>query len=197
MKRIGILGGTFNPIHIGHLAMAETARDRCRLDRVLFVPCSRPPHKNIRNLIAAQHRFQMVRLAIKGNPYFEVSDFEVNKGGKSYTIDTVNYFHRIFPKGTNLFFIVGGDNLQTLSTWKDIKDVLKIVTFIVLNRPGHPINRSAAIRHISVPMPDIGVSASYIRRCRQEGRSVKYFVPDPVLEYMDQQRLYRIGKRKA
>lgn len=190
MKRIGILGGTFNPIHIGHLAMAEVARDRCGLDQVVFVPCFLPPHKNIRNLVKAADRYNMVRLGLKDNPFFKASDFEINKGGKSYTIDTVRHFQSVVPAQAKLFFIVGGDNLEELPTWRDIKEILKIVTFVVINRPGHKPT-GPYVKHLPVRMPGIDVSASYIRHCIQQGHSIRYFVPEPVAQYIEKRRLYK------
>jgi len=112
VKRIGILGGTFNPVHIGHLAIAQMASDKLRLDKVIFVPCNLPPHKSVKNMPSAHHRYNMVKLAIAGNDQFEISNFEIKKNGKSYSIDTLKYFRRLFGKSAKLFFIVGGDTVS-------------------------------------------------------------------------------------
>ena len=135
-ERIGILGGTFDPVHIGHMAIAQKALEKCRLDKVIFVPSALPPHKKMPRLASAWDRYRMVALAAQGNPRFEVSDYEVQKGGKSYSIDTVCHFRAQYPAETKLFFIIGEDNVDTLETWKEIDRIIEIVTFIVVNRPG-------------------------------------------------------------
>ena len=193
MKRIGILGGTFNPIHIGHLAIAQVAQDKFDLEKVVFVPSYRPPHKKIANLASAKDRFNMVRLSIKSNPRFEISGFEIKKEGKSYTIDTVKHFRGLFPKKTKLFFIIGGDMAFDLYTWKDIKEILKRVTFIVINRPGHD-DPKGKIKYLSAAMPGIDISSSYIRRCIIQRKSIKYLVPEGAFQYIKHHRLYRIHK---
>lgn len=189
MKRIGILGGTFNPIHIGHLAIAQTAQEKFNLDKVIFVPSYRPPHRNIVKLASAEERFHMVRLGTKSNPLFEVSDFEIKRRGKSYSIDTVEHFRKVYYKGAKLFFIIGTDNFAELPTWKQINDILKIVSFIVVNRPGHKI-RSSKIRHHLVNMPGMDISASHIRRRISQGKSIKYLVPESVFRYIKRKKLY-------
>ena len=128
-QRIGILGGTFNPIHIGHLAMAQTALEQGRLDLVYFVPCYTPPHKRMAKLVSARDRLAMVRQAVQGNPGFMVSDCEIVRQGKSYSVDTARYFQDRFPKA-KLFWIVGADSFQQLPAWKAIDEISKIVTFI-------------------------------------------------------------------
>ncbi len=188
MKRVGILGGTFNPLHIGHLAIAEVAQEQMDLDKVIFVPSYLPPHKRIANLAPADERLEMVRLAIKENPKFDISNYEVEKGGKSYTIETVRYFQDKFPDA-KLFFIVGGDSAADLHTWKNIDKILEIVTFIVVNRPGHD-ECVANIAHHSVVLPGIDISSSYVRRRLTQGKSIKYLVPDEVFRYIEQHKLY-------
>lgn len=190
MKRIGILGGTFNPIHIGHLAMAEVARDRCRLDKVIFVPCFQPPHKNIPHLVPARDRYRMVQLGIQDHPDFDVSDIEIKRPGKSYSIDTVRQLRASYPKEVRFFFIIGEDNFATLKTWKDIDEILRIVTFIVINRPGQK-ERGPALKHLSVQMPGIDISASFLRHCFREGQSVKYLIPERVRKYIIRKCLYQ------
>lgn len=189
MKRIALFGGTFNPIHTGHLVMAELSRERYRLDEVIFVPSCRPPHKTIANLAPPKDRYAMVRRALRGNPFFRISDFEIKKRGKSFTIDTVTYFREKY-KGAELFFIIGADSYKQLPTWKDIKDILKVVTFIVVNRPGYR-ERRGRIKHLSVTMPGLDVSSSYIRTRLKQGKSIKYLVPDSIIRYIEEQKLYR------
>ena len=198
MERIGVLGGTFNPIHLGHLAIAHMAQESLRLKKVIFVPAHLPPHKNSSRIASTRHRFNMVKLAIQGNPRFEISDFEIKKPGKSYTIDTLWHFRDIFPKPTQLFFIVGGDTLPQLKNWRYINDILKIATFIVVNRPGQfKRSRGIKIRHHSVSMPGIDLSSSYIRQRAALGKSIKYFVPEGVIRYIQHHQLYQSHKSRG
>ena len=190
MKRIGLLGGTFNPVHFGHLAMAQLALERMSLDKVIFIPSNIPPHKNIRDLAPSQTRFNMVKLAIKGNSAFDVSNFEIKKAGKSYSIDTVIHFQKIYPKGTKLFFIIGEDAVWHLSKWKRIEDIRKIVTFIVVNRPGY-INREGRAKHYYVEMPAIDIASSFLRKRITKGEPIDYFVPNGVSAYIKKHRLYK------
>jgi nicotinate-nucleotide adenylyltransferase len=189
-KRIGILGGTFNPIHIGHLSIAQTVQEKFELEKVLFVPAFRPPHRSITRLASPEERFQMVRLGIKSNPLFEVSDFEIKREGKSYSIDTVKHFRKVYPKGTKLFFIIGADNFAELSEWKCIDEILEIVSFIVVNRPGYEIKNSK-IKHYVVNMPGMDIASSHIRRLIAQGKSVKYLVPESVFRYIKRKKIFK------
>ncbi|HNV23596.1 MAG TPA: nicotinate-nucleotide adenylyltransferase [Candidatus Omnitrophota bacterium] len=190
MKRIGILGGTFNPIHLGHLAIAQWAYEKLKLDKVIFVPSYFPPHKTTRGVVEAKHRFEMVKLAIEDNSYFEISDFEIQKKGKSYSIDTVRYFRHHFPKPTKFYFLIGEDAYKTLSTWRNIEELLGITQFVVMNRPGFQRNPSAIpVRFLT--MLGIDVSSSYIRKCLASSKSVKYFLPEKVLRYIKEHQLYQ------
>jgi len=190
VKRVGILGGTFNPVHIGHLAIAQTAADKMDLEKVIFVPCNIPPHKNPGHVASARDRYNMVRLAIKGNALFALSDFEIKKPGTSYTIDTLRYFQGIYRSDAKLFFVIGGDTLTQLKKWRFIGDVLKIATFIVVNRPGR-FRKTSNIPHCSVSMPGIDISSSYVRQCIVQGRTIKYFVPENVSGYIQKKKLYQ------
>lgn len=190
MKRIGILGGTFNPIHIGHLTIAQIVRERLKLDKVIFVPSCLPPHKSGKNVIGAKDRYHMVRLAVKGNPAFGVSDFEMKRGGKSYSIDTIGYFRGRYPRGTKFFFIVGSDLLPTLHTWKRVDEILKTASFVAVDRPGFK-SQKTTIKVKSIAVGGLHTSSSYVRRRIMAGRTVKYLVPDNVLKYIDQKKLYR------
>ncbi len=201
MKRIGILGGTFNPIHLGHLMMAEMAREKLKLDKVIFVPSCLPPHKSEVGVLPAQDRYKMVRLATQGNSAFSVSDFEIKKGGKSYSIETVTHFKNHFAKGTKFYFIIGQDSLATLHLWKRIDDLLKIVSFVVMNRPDasrhsskNSKNRDTYLlkRYVSLfSMPGVDISSSYIRQAFATGKSVKYLLPEKVIRYIEKRQLYR------
>lgn len=190
MTRIGVLGGTFNPIHIGHLAIAQMAKEKIRLDKVIFVPSNWPPHKRAKGIASAEDRYKMVQLAITGNPYFSISDFEIKKKGKSYTIDTLRYFRGKFSKDTKLFFIIGGDLLPQLNEWRYIDEILKIASFIVVNRPGQ-IRKIKGVRYHAVSMPGIDISSSYLRQRHIKGSSIKYFVPDQVIDYIKRHKLYK------
>ena len=191
--RIGILGGTFDPVHIGHMAIAQKALEKCRLDKVIFVPSALPPHKKIARLASSRDRYQMVALAIQSNPRFEISDYEIKKGGKSYSVDTVRHFQEVFPPGTKLFFIIGEDNVDTLETWKEIGRIVEIVTFIVVNRPGFQ-HHQKKIKFQSVTLPGMDISSSYLRRGIEQGKTIKYLVPDKVLEYIEKNQLYKYDK---
>ena len=142
-------------------------------------------------MASAEDRLKMARLAIRGNPYFETSTFEIDKPGKSFTVDTVRHFREKTPSSTQLYFIVGGDNAHELNTWKDINQIIKMVTFIVVNRPGHKRRVPKGIKHISITMPGVQVSASYIRDCIRTGKSVQYFLRDNVVRYIKKKNLYR------
>jgi nicotinate-nucleotide adenylyltransferase len=189
MKRIGILGGTFNPIHIGHLAIAQVALQKLDLDKVIFVPCCLPPHKNANTVISAQDRLQMVRLATEENPVFSVSDYEIKKGGKSYSYYTVEHFYKKFHQGTKIYFIIGADALEDLDKWHRINDILKIATFVAVERKGSRLAKSnRKIKYIS--MPAIDISSSEIRRLLRAGESVKYLMPEKVIKFIKRKKLY-------
>ncbi len=188
--RIGILGGTFNPIHIGHLILAEEALSKLCLDKVIFVPTFIPPHKSEEELIDANHRYRMIELAIKDNPAFEVSDIELRRKGKSYSVDTLKQFKKRFGKFTKLFFITGSDSLGELFSWKDINDIFKLSQFVVANRPGYPFKELPKHAEIVLITP-IEVSSSEIRKRIREDLSIKYLVPDSVRNYINKKRLYK------
>lgn len=193
MRRIGILGGAFNPVHIGHLVVADVVAEQLKLDKVIFVPCNLPPHKSGKGIISSRHRYNMVCLATAGNKKFEVSDFEINRDGKSYSIDTVIYFSRRFPRGTKIYFIIGEDNLATLYTWKRIDDLLKIVSFVSVNRSGGCGHQAIKVRPVATP--NLEISSSDVRRRIVAGKTVKYLLTENVIEYIKKQKLYLPAKR--
>lgn len=187
--KIGILGGTFNPIHIGHLILAEEVREKLRLDKIIFVPSYLPPHKDGIDIANAGHRHTMVGLAIKNNKYFMVSDIEIERDGRSYTIDTLKEFKRIYP-GEELHFIIGSDLLKYLEEWKDLEDIIKLVKFIVATRPGYPLEKIPS--HITtIPIRAVDISGFEVRRCIKGGKSFRYLVPEAVYKYIIKKRLYR------
>lgn len=190
MKRIGILGGTFNPVHIGHLTIAQVVEEQLNLDKVLFVPSYQPPHKSDENVISAPHRYRMVKLAIAGKPKFAALDYEIKKKGKSYSIDTIIFLKKRYPKGTKFYFIIGGDMVPTLPAWKRIDDILKVVSFVAVSRAGYK-RRPSKIQVKAVEMQDLGVSSTYLRRRIAGGKSIRYLVPDNVLRYIKKHKLYQ------
>lgn len=187
--KIGILGGTFNPIHIGHLILAEEAREKLGLDKIIFVPAYLPPHKDNTDIAVAADRLKMVSLAIKQNKYFSVSDLEIRRDGRSYTIDTLKEFKKKYPDD-DLYFIIGSDLLKYLDEWKDLSDIIKMVKFIVATRPDYPLEKIPA--YIStLAIRAVDVSGFEIRRCIEEGKSFSYLVPDAVFDYIKKKRLYQ------
>jgi len=187
--KIGILGGTFNPIHIGHLILAEEAREKLGLDRIIFVPAYLPPHKDNSDIALAKDRLAMVKLAISGNQYFSVSDLEIKRDGRSYTIDTMKEFKNIYPHD-ELYFIIGSDLLKYLDDWKDLVEIIKMVKFIVATRPGYPLEKIPP--YIStVAIRAVDISGFEIRRCLKEDKSFRYLVPELVYKYIIKNNLYK------
>ena len=188
--RIGILGGTFNPIHVGHLILAEEALSKLKLDKVLFVPTFIPPHKTVESRVKPQDRLKMVKLAIEGNVSFEVSTFEMDSKKKSYSIDTLREFRKKYEETAQLYFITGSDALKDLFSWKDINDIFKISKFIVANRPGYPV-KDVPEGVDTVVISPIEVSSEDIRKRVKEARSIRYLVPEKVRAYIEGHRLYK------
>jgi nicotinate-nucleotide adenylyltransferase len=187
--KIGILGGTFNPIHIGHLILAEEVREKLKLDKVIFVPTYLPPHKENVNIAPAGDRQAMIKLAIKGNRYFSVSDIEIKRDGKSYTIHTIKEFKKKYPKD-DLYFVIGSDLLNYLEEWKDLSEIIRMVKFIVATRPGYPLESIPS--YIStVAIRAVDISGFEIRRAIIENKSFRYLVPERVFRYIGRKKLYK------
>lgn len=199
MPYVGFMGGTFDPVHYGHLAVAEGARQLAGLDHVLFLPNRQPPHKAGPVVSAAEHRAAMVRLAIEGNPYFGLSDLELNREGPSYTIDTVRTLQAAHP-GWELAFLAGMDSLMEIHTWHEYEALLRSIDLLVVARPGCSRERQEAVmaslgpeltRRIQIlETPGVAVSSSELRRLGAGGYSLRYLVPDPVAWYIQKHRLY-------
>jgi len=197
---IGVLGGTFDPIHMGHLIVAEEARMRLGLSEVLFVPAGQPWLKQDRDITPAAHRVEMVRRAIADNPYFELSTLEVDRSGPSYTVDTLTFLQDQRGSKTSLFFILGRDTLAELPLWKEPRKVVQLCRLVVPPRLG-----SRDLRHleeaipgllervIQLDMPVIGISSSEIRQRIARGLSIRYLVPPEVEEYITEQKIYPIS----
>jgi len=194
--KIGILGGTFNPVHIGHLILAEEVREKLNLDKIIFVPAYLPPHKDSCDIALAGARMDMVTLAIRGNRFFLASDTEIRRDGRSYTIDTLKEFKSVYPED-ELYFIIGSDLLKYLDDWKDWDEIAKMVKFIVATRPGYPLEEistyidSRQTGASTVAIRAVDVSGFEIRKAIKENRSFRYLVPEVVFKYIQKKRLYQ------
>jgi nicotinate-nucleotide adenylyltransferase len=192
-RRIGILGGTFDPIHLGHLVMAEQVKEKLRLDRVILIPSSKPPHKTKQKLSPAKDRIEMTRLGVEGNPKFLVSELELKRKGLSYTIDTLQQLKVLYPE-REIYFLTGSDVLDEIQTWKEPEQIYKQAKVVIAIRPGFdrfdPENRFAK-KSIIVPIAGVDVSSSRIRMKVRKGESIRYLVPTKVEKYINKKKLYR------
>ena len=191
-KRLGIFGGTFNPPHMAHLLAAENVRDQLKLDKILFIPAAIPPHKMREEVISAKHRLEMVRLAIQGNEYFELSEIELLRKGPSYTIDTIRSLKHTHPQ-CDLHFIMGIDLLMDFETWKDPEKILAECKVVAMNRPGFDlavIDKELLAQVELVNVPSIDISSTNIRRRVKSGRSIKYLLPAAVEDYIRGNSIY-------
>jgi nicotinate-nucleotide adenylyltransferase len=213
-EKIGIIGGTFNPIHIGHLRSAEEVREAFGLERVIFIPSASPPHKDKGNIIDARHRYKMVRLAVAKNPYFFASDIEIKRRGTSYTVDTLRYIREKGVDGINIYFILGIDAFLEIETWKEARELFGLADFIVTNRPNpespnqkliipkkiegafrktdkniftHKSGHRIYYQEISA----LDISSSNIRERIKSRKSIRYLVTDNVKKYIEKRGLYR------
>ena len=191
MTKIALFGGTFDPIHIGHLLMARTAQEEMGFDKLIFIPCAVPPHRRSSTFFSVEDRIAMVRLAVAYNSAFEVSDYEVQKGGRSYSVDTVRHFRELYPSPVKLYFIVGGDAINQIHTWKDVDQIKKMCTFVSVNRPGYPRGEEK-LKYHAVTMNGIEMSSTEIRKRILGGKTIQFLVPDTVLDYIRERHLYKI-----
>ena len=197
--RIGIMGGTFDPIHFGHLAMAEEAREIFSLDKILFIPSARPPHKVEKFITPEVHRLMMTFLATQSNEKFQVSPMEILRDGLSYTLDTMNQLEKKFGAETELFFIIGADSMADLPKWHKSKELVEKVHFIATTRPGVKVDLEEvrnffgedAKNIFQVAVPGMEISSTDIRERVKSGRSIKYLVPEVVEEYILKENLYK------
>jgi nicotinate-nucleotide adenylyltransferase len=205
-RSIAIFGGSFNPIHLGHLAVAEEVRIRYNMERVIFVPAHQSPNKETEELVDVKKRLVMAHLAVVSNPFFEVSDFEAEREGQSYSIDTIRHFKSVFGEDVTLYFILGADCLMELATWRDIQDALRLCRFIAVTRPGYEFGKAVRDRLAVAPGPGldavslenilleecvkIDVSSTLVRQRVQERKSIKYLVPEPVEQFIRHNGLY-------
>jgi nicotinate-nucleotide adenylyltransferase len=188
--RIGLLGGSFNPVHNGHIILATEAKASLSLDKVIFIPAYIPPHKPAHELIEPGHRLAMLELAIKARPYFEISDFELNRDQKTYSIDTLRYFKKAYPEDTEFFFIIGADAFETLNTWKDLDELFKLCSFVVFNRPGCS-NISGSNNIQKLDMPPVDISSTQIRQKIKQHQDIKGLVTEGVNDYIVSNNLYK------
>ena len=219
--RIGLFGGTFDPIHWGHLRSAEEVSETFKLDRVYFVPASIPPHKRGQTTTLSRDRLAMVRLAVAKNPRFAVSTVEILRPGVSFSIDTVRQYAATLKKGDTLFFVIGMDAFREIGSWWEYKEIFPLCNFIVTSRPGSkesdPLRGTGVAvrklfcydfkrknyRHRSgtrvhfIELTDIAISASEVRSLVAGGKSIRYLVPSEVEKYIKRRGLYRAAKRSA
>jgi nicotinate-nucleotide adenylyltransferase len=197
MERIGIFGGTFNPVHTAHLIMAESVKEQIKLSKVLFVPSLNPPHKDADKLTDPQKRLEMVRLAIEGNDSFEASSIEIESavGSISFTVDTLIALRKIYrEEQVKLYLIIGLDQLIELHTWKDPGKLFMLSEVIVINRPGYTVGQiqnDYTGQVMYVPVPSIDISSTEIRHMVREGKSIRYMVPSNVEKYIKENNLYK------
>jgi nicotinate-nucleotide adenylyltransferase len=192
MRRIGVMGGTFDPIHHGHLVAASEVADRFGLDEVIFVPTGEPWQKGDREVSRAEDRYLMTVIATASNPRFSVSRVDVDRGGPTYTADTLADLHTEYPDA-ELYFITGADALAQILTWHRLDELFRLAHFIGVTRPGYELQDAhlpdGAVTLIEVPA--MAISSTDCRRRVAEGRPVWYLVPDGVVQYISKRRLYR------
>jgi nicotinate-nucleotide adenylyltransferase len=190
-KKVGLYGGTFDPIHSVHLMVAEQARDALGLDEIWFLPARIPPHKRLKRITPDVHRVAMVERAIAGNPCFSLNkiELELEADQPSYTYDTVRIVKERYP-GVDFYFIIGGDMAAHLPKWYKIDELIKMVQFVALARPGYKMENPYMQHVIEADMPQLDVSSSMIRERVASGRSIRYLVPEEVRLYIEEKRLY-------
>jgi len=206
--RVGIFGGTFDPVHYGHLLLAETCREQCRLDHVLFLPAAIPPHKQEWRLTPADRRVEMLHLAIIGHEAFSVSELEIRRGGVTYTVDTLTALREQQPQD-ELFFLMGADSLRDLPTWREAARICSLAVPVVVRRRHTPepdfgvlaglvpAERLQEIRRHQVQMPLVDFSSTAIRQAVAAGHSIRYQTPRAVEMTIQTQGLYRAEERQA
>jgi len=202
-RRIGLFGGTFDPIHYGHLVVAEEVRAALDLAEMVFVPAGQPPHKQEEIITEAHHRLAMLELAITTNPHFSLSRVDLERPGPSYTVDTLRLLHQRWGSQTAFYFVIGWDSLEELSSWHEPEGILEQVTHLVaIHRPGYEEvpgkrtrleERLPALKQrlLTMPAPQLDISATDLRQRVAEGRPIKYQIPEAVEEYIAQHGLYR------
>ena len=197
--KLAIMGGTFNPPHLGHMICAEEVYDHFKFDKLVFVPSARPPHKDNSAIPDAQHRYMMTLLATKDNPHFEVSRIELDRPGRSYSIETVKELKREYGLNTEVYWIVGADSVLEMSIWKDVDELLNICNFVAINRPGYDLSQADKrfLKRVQLfEVTAVDISASGIRQRVAQGKSIKYLVPPDVESYIYKNGLYSHASNK-
>ncbi|MCT4507430.1 MAG: nicotinate-nucleotide adenylyltransferase [Tepidibacter sp.] len=199
-KKIGIMGGTFNPIHYGHLATAEAVRNRYDLDQIIFMPSGNPPHKSKAEIIDKEHRYNMTMIATMSNIYFETSDIEIKREGMTYTIDTLCELKKIH-KNSQIFFITGADALCDIDSWKYLDKNFELATFVGATRPGIESNevnqkidqlkQKYRANILNIYVPSLDISSTDLRERIKKTESIKYLLPENVEKYIYKNNLYR------
>lgn len=200
MKKVGIMGGTFNPIHIAHLVLAEQAYEQYGLDEIVFMPSKRPAYKDLSEVIEEEYRKKMIELAIEDNPHFTIDIMEFYREGNTYTADTLLELTKKNPE-VSYYFIIGADSLFQLEKWYHPEVILSLSTILAANRDDKDddlvkskidelVNTFHAKIHL-LKIPKIDISSNMIRECIQEGKSIRYFVPSVVCKYIEEQNLYK------
>ena len=199
-KRIGLMGGTFDPVHLAHLHIAEESRQAFSLDEVLFIPAAQPPHKQGRKIASAKQRIKMVELAIAGNPAFTLNLLEMRRQGPSYSWLTVQELHECLGAEAELYFITGSDSINDLPTWNHAKDLVAACHFIGAARPEVPLDEQLLLdffgqklrQHIhELQIPRMEISSTLIRQRIAAGKSIRYLVPEKVADYIEKEGLYQ------
>jgi len=191
--KIGFLGGSFDPVHFGHLLAAQDAYEQHNLDRLIIVPAAQAPLKPTETLSSSADRLAMVRAATEWDTRFEVSDFELRKGGVSYTIDSARHFRSLYPDD-DLYWVIGGDQLPQLHLWKDVGELAKLVEFIFLERPGYPVKAAPSIPGLRLHRCDghlLAISSTELRERTRLSLSLDYFIPHKAIVYIRDKGLYR------
>lgn len=197
-KRVGIFGGTFDPIHMGHLIVAETIMDEFHLDKVVFIPAAVPPHKLDKQISPAKHRYMMTMLATCSNPRFQVSDMEMHRQGPSYSRDTLAQLIEEHGSDTEFYFIVGADSVENLHTWNRIDELLTMCHFIGASRPGCMPDMEKIAQRFGplaekihcLETPELEISSTEIRHRVGQKRTIRYIVPETVEQYIYKEKLY-------
>ncbi|HVJ50162.1 nicotinate-nucleotide adenylyltransferase [Desulfitobacterium sp.] len=199
-KRLGIMGGTFDPIHYGHLVAAEMARYEFNLEKVIFIPTGVPPHKIERKITSSEFRYQMVSLAIEDNAFFDVSRIEIERTGLTYTVDTIRLMQQEYHE-YELYFITGADAFREIFTWRKANEILELTQFIGASRPGFDARVFLNQLQQELPelyermhfleVPALAISSTDIRSRVKKGQSIRYLLPEPVRIFIEEKRLYR------
>ena len=190
--KIGLLGGTFNPVHTGHLVLAQECWHKLELDKIVFVPTFITPLKeDVEEQVSVHDRLNMLRMTLENDERFEISTYELDKGGVSYTIDMLKAFRKKYDYTVELFFLTGADSVLTLSEWKEPEKILGTVNFVIASRPGCPDKSSFDDKIIRIEIPLLDVSSTMIRERIKRRDPIDYLVPEKVVKYIRNKGLYR------